>query len=147
MANSFVPGFDVRAEKRRRILGSLLDVAAEVVEDRLPAAALQFERVLRLGIEDRGHLGRGADSLERRAGSTAVAYQDRNRMVRLDLLVDGFEIEAEALVPGLHPGLVGTTHFQIDDGTRTAPVVIREVPTSDFCRRREGLPRALDRGG
>ncbi len=76
--------------KLRYVISSPLDVPAEIVEDRLPATPLQIERVLRLGVKDRGHLGSSARLLEY-GGMIAIAA------------VSVFAaISAAEPVPGLH---------------------------------------------
>jgi hypothetical protein len=74
----------------------------------------------------------------------AVAYQESDVLVCEDLLVNGLEIESEALVLSFHSRFIRTADTEIYGRTPTTATIVCEVPSHHVRWRGEGLPSTDD---
>lgn len=70
-------------------------MALEAVQDRLPAVALHVDWALVFRVERGGDFRLSAGGLECRSSIAPIAHGQRQCFVRIDLLIDRLEVEAE----------------------------------------------------
>lgn len=74
-----------------------------VVEDRLPAVVLHFDRIYQLGIESRAHMCAILVGLKCRTRQPPVVGSENEDIGRVDGLLYSVKIEAHGAVSRFHP--------------------------------------------
>src|SRR5262249_21660979 len=136
-------GLHRRTLRRRGRARLCLDMAREIVKDRLPPLPLLFDRMRLLAVERNAHQD-ASWRLHELDPRRPVAEGVLDQLVLDDLGIGSSEIEAHAPILRLHARRELASLAQIDRGGCRMPVIGGRIPLLDVRGCRISIPDLLD---